>query len=197
MVIYILQNFGCLILKYTVYPFLYGWYRKHCCNIYLWRWFIFNCFAVDTESPSGLTWQRGLSRRVKIGTCAGTLGKDGYWSVQLKGKKYAVHRIIWSLTNGAIPAGHCIDHIDGDRSNNNILNLRLATRAQNNQNARKCIAGNNLPKGISVNKTNGVYCAQVQGNGKRWRKHGKNLEQLTHEVQLARTISHGQFTCHG
>ncbi|MCI4215683.1 HNH endonuclease [Dickeya dianthicola] len=158
---------------------------------------IVNCFAVDTESPSGLTWKRALSQRVKIGACAGTLGKDGYWSVQLKGKKYAVHRIIWSLTNGAIPAGHCIDHIDGDRSNNNILNLRLATRAQNNQNARKCIAGNNLPKGISVNKTNGVYCAQVQGNGKRWRKHGKNLEQLTHEVQLARTISHGQFTCHG
>lgn len=158
---------------------------------------IVNCFAVDTESPSGLTWKRALSQRVKIGACAGTLGKDGYWSVQLKGKKYAVHRIIWSLTNGAIPAGHCIDHIDGDRSNNNILNLRLATRAQNNQNARKCIAGNNLPKGISVNKTNGVYCAQVQGNGERWRKNGKNLEQLTHEVQLARTISHGQFTCHG
>ncbi|MCI4186363.1 HNH endonuclease [Dickeya dianthicola] len=90
-----------------------------------------------------------------------------------------------------------MDHMDGDRCNNNISNLRLATRAQNNQNARKSIAGNNLPKGICVNKVNGTYCAQVQGNGKRWRKNGKNLEQLTHEVQLARAISHGQFACHG
>ncbi|RRO04635.1 hypothetical protein DMB83_003790, partial [Pectobacterium aquaticum] len=37
---------------------------------------IFNCFSVDTESPSGLTWKRALSQRVKIGACAGTLGKD-------------------------------------------------------------------------------------------------------------------------
>lgn len=128
---------------------------------------IVNCFAVDTESPSGLTWKRALSQRVKIGACAGTLGKDGYWSVQLKGKKYAVHRIIWSVINGTIPAGHCIDHIDGDRGNNNILNLRLATRAQNNQNARKCITGNNLPKGISVNKKMGfiVLKYKVTGSG--------------------------------
>ncbi|MEQ9843783.1 HNH endonuclease [Pectobacterium brasiliense] len=156
-----------------------------------------NCFALDAASRSGLIWIQPLAKKIKVGSCAGTLGKDGYWSVQLKGKKHAVHRIIWSLINGIIPAGYCIDHIDGDRSNNNILNLRLATREQNSHNARKGITRNNLPKGISVNKENRVYCAQVQVNGKRWRKHGKNLDQLTQEVQLARTILHGQFACHG
>ncbi|ASN87072.1 HNH endonuclease [Pectobacterium versatile] len=154
-------------------------------------------FAVDSESESGLIWKYAIAKRVKIGACAGTLGKDGYWAVQLKGKKYAVHRIVWYLTNGAIPDGYCIDHADGDRGNNSILNLRLATRAQNSQNARKFMTHNDLPKGVSVNKVSGVYCAQVQVNGKRWRKHGKNLEQLTQELQLARTNSHGQFACHG
>ncbi|WP_312284941.1 HNH endonuclease [Yokenella regensburgei] len=132
-----------------------------------------------------------------MGACAGTLDKDGYWSVQLKGKKYYAHRIVWALVNGVIPCGYFIDHIDGDRANNYIINLRLATRAQNGQNARKSLTQSTLPKGISINRNNGTYCAQVQSNGKRWRKYGKNVKQLARELQFARTILHGQFTCHG
>jgi hypothetical protein len=39
--------------------------------------------------------------------------------------------VVWQVANGEIPAGYEIDHIDGDKANNNISNLRLVTRKEN------------------------------------------------------------------
>lgn len=47
----------------------------------------------------------------------------GYLFVVLKCRKYAVHRLVWLFTHGEWPE-HQIDHIDGDRTNNAISNLR-------------------------------------------------------------------------
>ncbi|UNK29070.1 HNH endonuclease [Serratia plymuthica] len=149
----------------------------------------------DGRSPSGLVWKRPLANRVKAGGTAGTLGKDGYWSVQVKGKKLAAHRVLWWLLNGEIPADLCIDHIDGNRGNNRLKNLRLCTRAQNNRNTRKRSGSAALPKGITA--VGRSYQAQVQSDGARWRVRSSNLETLTRAVQTVRVELHGGFTCHG
>jgi hypothetical protein len=62
--------------------------------------------------------------------------KDGYCSVNIKRLKKNVyyHRIVWILTNGDIPEGLQIDHINGNRVDNRLENLRLATPRQNGVN---------------------------------------------------------------
>lgn len=54
-------------------------------------------------------------------------------------KTYYVHRIVWETFNGEIPVGMEIDHIDTNRSNNALSNLRLATHRQNCNNKQTLI----------------------------------------------------------
>lgn len=61
---------------------------------------------------------------------AGSQRTDGYRSVGVGGSKYLEHRVIWAIVYGAWPESE-IDHIDGDKANNVISNLRLATRRIN------------------------------------------------------------------
>lgn len=63
--------------------------------------------------------------------------RNGYKRITLKGKVYSIHRIIWELFNGSIPEGQIIDHIDGNRSNNALNNLRLVSQSENMNNAQK------------------------------------------------------------
>jgi hypothetical protein len=75
----------------------------------------------------------GLYR--KDGTRAGTLRSDGYRVITImKPKKQVMleHRAVWLMTHGYVPKE--LDHIDRNKSNNSITNLREATRSENNRN---------------------------------------------------------------
>jgi hypothetical protein len=63
---------------------------------------------------------------------AGTLCKNGYKQVTINNKSFMVHRIIFALHYKYLPEE--IDHIDRNRLNNNIENLRAADRSINNKN---------------------------------------------------------------
>ena len=78
-----------------------------------------------------LIWKTHLRKARYVGTVAGTDGADGYRTVCLDRRQQKLHRLIWIFFNGDIPDGFQIDHIDGDKHNNRIENLRLATRNQN------------------------------------------------------------------
>lgn len=66
----------------------------------------------------------------KNGRPAGHLSADkGYYETRLKGKLYYNHRIIWEMIVGEKPK--IIDHIDRDRTNNRIENLRNVTQTEN------------------------------------------------------------------
>ena len=56
----------------------------------------------------------------------------GYFRVSIKGKLYNAHRVIYFMLTGEQPP--VIDHIDRNKTNNNIENLRAVTRAQNSHN---------------------------------------------------------------
>jgi hypothetical protein len=102
-----------------------------------------------------LTWKRSRPGRGCIaGRIAGTAAHHGYRAVMVDGKKHYIHRIVWEINNGTIPTGLCIDHIDGDCSNNRIENLRIATLSENQRNSR-------LPKN---NKT-GVHGVWLRRHG--------------------------------
>lgn len=96
-------------------------------------------FYLSPDSPSGLRWRINIESgygkiQAQCGQVAGaratSKGKT-YWHVQLSGKKYTVHRIIWELLYGLIPAGYVINHINGEGSDNTITNLELRTQQEN------------------------------------------------------------------
>lgn len=67
------------------------------------------------------------------------------------------HRVAWILSNGEIPNGLFIDHINGVRHDNRLTNLRLVTRQQNSHNQHKA-------KGFSWNFKRGKWQAQILVN---------------------------------
>jgi hypothetical protein len=60
---------------------------------------------------------------------------NGYKTGTIGSVRYYAHRIVWTLTQGVIPPGE-IDHINGDRSDNRLRNLRLVNRQMNTQNRK-------------------------------------------------------------
>lgn len=80
-------------------------------------------------------------------------------------KSYMVHRLVAEAFLGPAPEGHEVDHINGDRQDNRALNLRWATRSQNNANARS-IRGASQFKGV-VRGPSGKWVAQIGMLGRR------------------------------
>jgi len=60
---------------------------------------------------------------------------NGYIRITRNGKHLA-HRLAWEYVYGKIPEGKQIDHIDGDKKNNRIFNLRLVEPFENSQNKK-------------------------------------------------------------
>ena len=96
----------------------------------------------DSDSPTFLRWKiehrRGKYKQIlvsEVGDVAGYIGKDGYVKVKYQGLKYQGHRIVFVLSNGSIPNDMFIDHIDGNRNNNNPKNLRVVDCKSNTRNA--------------------------------------------------------------
>lgn len=74
-----------------------------------------------------------------------TLSNNGtdYYFVTLyknnKGKRFYIHRLVYSTFVEGIPEGLTINHIDYDKSNNTVENLELMTRSENSGNTRKTV----------------------------------------------------------
>ena len=103
--------------------------------------------------------------RASAGVVAGSLHSNGYWYIQIDGRKYLAHRLAWLITNGALPADQ-IDHIDGDRANNRLANLREATNAENQQNLRRAPRGSTTGL-LGASPHGGGFKARIRVDGER------------------------------
>lgn len=75
-------------------------------------------------------WMENIEGMVKAGTELGCFNGGGYRSVLSNKKSVLLHRIIWTLVNGAIPDGYVIHHKDEDRTNNRIDNLGILEKGK-------------------------------------------------------------------
>lgn len=90
---------------------------------------------------------------------------DGYLNGAVLGVAVKAHRVAWALATGAWPDAD-IDHVDGDRSNNRISNLREADRGLNCQNRKARRGSTSGYLGVSLRKKTGKWLAQIGVEGK-------------------------------
>jgi hypothetical protein len=100
-----------------------------------------------------------------IGERAGSFKDKGYRQVMINSKLREEHRIIYIYHYGEIPTNMLVDHKNGNPSDNNIDNLRLATDIQNCQNQK--ISKNNTSgyKGVCFKKDRNKWHAGIRVNG--------------------------------
>ena len=130
-----------------------------------------------------LTWVKKLSNKVNVNARAGSYNPtQGYRVLQLFGRSYPEHHVIWCWVNGHWPE-HQIDHIDHNRANNAIANLREVTIAQNAQ--------NRTARRNTVVREAGIwFCRKRQRYVSEITMHGEKVFQKTYQTKdIERAIS--------
>ena len=155
-------------------------------------------FEYDKETGN-LIWKIKPSSRghhVKAGDIAGTLKSHGYLCVGINYNSYRAHRLIFLMHKGYLPK--TIDHINGDKLDNRIENLRAATVGQNQHN-RKTNANNTSGyKGVSWSKALKKWTARITLERKTINLgYFSNVEEAAEVVRKAREELHGSFANHG
>lgn len=88
------------------------------------------------DSDTGdFVWLTQKSNCIMVGSKAGCLRKTGYIEISLDGRLYFAHRLAWLYNFNNFPKEQ-IDHINGNRSDNRLANLREVSRAENMRNIK-------------------------------------------------------------
>lgn len=119
------------------------------------------------EEISGLFFRSSSKGGVSVGSLAGGLHANGYLMMNIAKRKVLAHRMTWLWCYGWLPECE-IDHINGNKLDNRISNLRLASRCENQMNVPITSANTSGIKGVCYNKSAGKWQAQIQANNKRF-----------------------------
>jgi len=93
--------------------------------------------AVVSYDPATGVFRRLISGgRKRAGDVAGYVKSDGYRLISVGGKWHYAHRLAWLVSTGSWPLDE-IDHINGDRDDNRLENLRECTRSENMRNVER------------------------------------------------------------
>lgn len=139
-----------------------------------WRERGIEWFRADATHSAERRW-RAWNSRLAGKEAFSTLSEAGYWYGHVLNKKFLAHRIVWQMQYGCCPEQ--IDHINGDRADNRLQNLRAATQAINSKNVG--LKGNNSTGylGITFRGLGKCYRAVIKGEGKtRHLGYFRNLE---------------------
>ena len=119
-----------------------------------------------------------------------------YVVVKIKKSAYKLHRVIFMMHHGYCP--ETIDHINGNKHDNQIENLRGATQAENKRNKALGLTNKSGVKGVYWAKQANQWVAQIYVNGKK-RHLGcfDDLNLAQEFMELAREMVHGKFANHG
>jgi hypothetical protein len=110
-----------------------------------------------------LYWKIDVAKNIKAGRKAGVFDNFKYVLITINRKIYKAHHIVWIFHYGYKPK--MLDHIDGNRSNNKISNLREATNAQNQFNRKINSNSKSGVRGVTWCKKSKKWKAQCGLNG--------------------------------
>jgi len=130
---------------------------------------------------------------------AGTFADDytrptGYRIIGLFHNYTSAHRVAWAIYYGKCPGNFEIDHINRDKSDNRICNLRLATRSQNSMNVPAQKNNSSKLKGAHWNSRTGKYRSKIMLNGKEhFLGYFTTAEEASAAYAEASKKLHGEF----
>lgn len=151
--------------------------------------------AYDPETGQ-FTRLTSRTRTDRVGTVTGTVGSHGYVRITLGDQFYLAHRLAWFYVYGEMPKGK-LDHIDRNRQNNKISNLRLASDSQNVWNAPARKNNKSGFKGVTWNKRNKAWTAEIWKNYKKtYLGSFKDIEDARKAYIKASVSMHGDYACH-
>ena len=125
--------------------------------------------VLDYDSKTGkFTWKISPSKNIKIGTEAGVINKTGYRLISINNIKYKAGRLAWFYYYGEWPSDDTpqIDHINGNRADDRIANLRQVTDEQNSRNQKVRSTNTSGRTGVQFHKASGKWLAAIRNNGK-------------------------------
>ena len=113
------------------------------------------------------TWRIKPCSRISVGAVAGS-ASHGYLEISIESERFLAHRLAWLYTHGVWPAFQ-IDHLNGQRSDNRIANLRDVEPRINCQNQRKAKGDNKLSGrlGVYFDRGSQKWRPKIQVDGKQ------------------------------
>jgi HNH endonuclease len=94
------------------------------------------------------------------------VGNNGYLQGRVFNMLFLAHRVVWALSYNAWPVQH-IDHIDGNKTNNSISNLREVDDLENAKNQKRHIDNKSGVTGVCIDGRSGKWLAFISGSGRR------------------------------
>ena len=144
----------------------------------------------------GLYWKNPTHGKAVKGSKAGFINNDGYYQISIYGKKFKEHQIVYLMKNGFIPKE--IDHINGNRVDNRIENLREVTRSQNTYNKPAYKTNTSGSKNVSWKAKINKWQVAISYEGKRkYLGVFEDFEFAELVATEARNKYHGEYANHG
>lgn len=134
------------------------------------------------------TWKKRTSNRIKIGNVVGNLHKCGYIEMRVDGERCLAHRLAWLYVYGYMPK--LIDHINRNKQDNRIKNLREADYSQNALNSKIRSDNSSGAKCVYFDKRNKSWEVKI---GNKYIKKYKTLEEATQKSLELRKEMAGNF----
>lgn len=127
----------------------------------------------------------------KIGDVAGSKDTHGHIQIKIGGKLYLAHRLAWLYMTGSFPKDE-IDHVNGIRDDNRLVNLREATKNENQYNSRIRKDNTSGKKGVSVKGNKYMASARINKE-KIYLGLYDTLEDASRAYQKFAKEHHGEF----
>ena len=123
--------------------------------------------VLNYDPDTGIfTWIKPPSRRVGVNDPAGTILNIGYIHISIDRKRYVAHRLAWFFTHGEWPKEQ-MDHINHNRIDNRISNLRCVSYAENRKNMKLFKLNKSGHDGVWWDKSRNKWQAFLDTGGKR------------------------------